>query len=444
MPHVAKLIASLHAATALAAGLTLAVVAAAAPALAQSPQALIGKYRQQCLAQFSNLGGPGQQGVVFAHVHACIEAKMKAAMPAMERDKANAPTPGGQGLTLLEFTPWLDHPRRGPAEAKGVIYFVGGYTLDPMLDDYKLGPYMFKTLSDDGWDIIFAKMPQSERHPPIAIETLGEGARTMERRAKELRAEGYKRVVVGGHSWGAWVALVAARDHVDADAILSSAPTTFGPNISPINHRPNENFRLNLSEFPAAIGKVDMPIVLIIPDDDVWDPDPAARGEMAQKHFAKANVPNILLVKPPGMTSHFTAWWPLFDFAYGKCIETFLEAPKTQVCALPPLSNADFRSILDITQVADADRKRIASAEPLVGKKFDVYIIGEFTRQYDYVSASERTKLIADAFSRERFSFRDGLLCAEGKCTSLIRWSDSELLEFDPKSGDLIAWWIEN
>ena len=111
---------------------------------------------------------------------------------------------------------------------------------------------------------------------------------------------------------------------------------------------------------------------------------------------------------------------------------------------LPPLSDADFRSILDITQVADADKKRIASAEPLVGKKFDVYIIGEFTRQYDYVSASERTKLIADAFSRERFSFRDGLLCAESKCTSLIRWSDSELLEFDPKSGDLIAWWIEN
>jgi hypothetical protein len=44
----------------------------------------------------------------------------------------------------------------------------------------------------------------------------------------------------------------------------------------------------------------------------------------------------------------------------------------------------------------------------------------------------------------ESYVFRGGLLCAADNCTALIRWSEREILEFDPKTGNLRAWWIEH
>ena len=40
-------------------------------------------------------------------------------------------------------------------------------------------------------------------------------------------------------------------------------------------------------------------------------------------------------------------------------------------------------------------------------------------------------------------AFRDGQQCVGTVCTTLIKWSDSQFLEFDAKSGNLVAWWIE-
>jgi pimeloyl-ACP methyl ester carboxylesterase len=407
---------------------------------AQSLDAMRDRFREQCRAKVIEEQGrnPGNR----SRVAACVLGKMESAIRASRHETANAPTPTGEGLRLFEFTPLLAQPHKGPAEAKGVVYMLGGYFLnDRLLDNYRLGPYFLKSLSEDGWDVIFAKLPQSVVGVE-GIETLGQAARTMERRATEFRAEGYKRVIVGGHSWGAWVALVAGRDGVAADALLVSAPATFGPNISPTTHKPNSSFRMNLTEFGPATDKVKMPTVLIIPDDNIWDPDPAARGEIAEKHFMQANVPHFVIAKPPGFYGHFTSWLPFFDFAYGKCIDAFLETPKTQACTLPLIAKDDFRSILRIKQVADADKKRIISPEMLMGKKFAVYENNDINRQYDFISTGQRINILPNKDEHETFAFRDGLLCAASKCSTLIRWSEREILEFDGKTGDLKAWWI--
>src|SRR5580704_16161210 len=82
---------------------------------AHAQEAAKERYREECRAQFANLRGPGQQEIVHAQVHACVVAKMASYI-----GKGVAPT---SSFELLEFTPWLI-TNKGPAAAKGVVYFV--------------------------------------------------------------------------------------------------------------------------------------------------------------------------------------------------------------------------------------------------------------------------------------------------------------------------------
>jgi pimeloyl-ACP methyl ester carboxylesterase len=413
---------------------TIAVLRLVGPASAQSRDAL----REQCRAQYAYLRGPGQRENVVAHVRACMQAKMQALA------HRAVTTSSGEPIHLLESTPWLVGPNKGPTQAKGVIYFVGGFSPAAVsVESYRLVPYYLKSFAENGWDVVLAKHPRVGSGS-FGFTHVGGAAQTIRRRVAELKAQGYKRVVAGGHSWGGWAAMMAARDGAAVDALLLSAPNTFGPRISPITGGPNGDFRLVVTEFGPVLSKINIPTVLILPDDTIWDPDPGARGQIAEKYFTQANVPHLVIAKPPGFTGHFAGWLPFFDFAYGKCIESFLELPKTEACPLPRISRDDFRSILNLKQVTDADKRRITSAETLVNKKFDAYENDDFNRQYDYISSSQRTNMQAVSDTRESFSFRDGLLCTGSKCSTLIRWSEQEILEFDAKAGDLKAWWIED
>ncbi len=422
-------------AVAVAAGLGLA---ATASAFAQSRAAL----REECLAQYAYLRGPGQREVVAAHLRACIQAKVQA----LAHAAVTATTSSDAPLPLVESTPWLIGPSRGPALAKGVIYFVPGFTPEAISSEgYRLVPYYLKSLADDGWDVVLAKHPHAESGS-FGFTSVGGAARTIRQRAVELKAQGYKRVVAAGHSWGGWAALLAARDGAPVDALLVSAPNTFGPRISPTTGRPNSDFRLVITEFGPVLGKIDIPTVLILPDDNVYDPDPAARGEIAEKLFVQSSVTHIVIAKPPGFFGHYAGWLPFFDYAYGACIRAFLAGPAAAApCAPPPLADDDFRSIIATDQVADVDQKRISSAAPLVGRKFAAYTLQDMdNKHFDYVATGERVTMLSQDERRERVTFQNGLQCIGKTCSLLLRWSESEILEFDPKSGAIKAWWIED
>jgi pimeloyl-ACP methyl ester carboxylesterase len=424
---------------------TLAALPLAVPASAQSGNSQIEHFRDECRAQFAYLRGPGQRDNVIAHVRACVGAKLQTLAHAITTAKSSS----GKPLQLVESTPWLAQPSKGPTLAKGVIYFVGGYSAgEHSLDSFRLAPYLFKSLTEEGWDVILAKISHADsglgRNGPRGFEYLGPGAQTIRTRITELKAQGYKRVIAAGHSWGAWATMMAARDGATADALLLHAPNPYGPRLSPTDGKPNQSFGMLVSEFEPALSKVNIPTVMIIPDDDIWDPDPAARGQIAEKHFTQVNVAHLVITKPPGFFGHFAGWLPFFDYAYGKCIAKFLENPNSNACPLSPIAKDDFRSILNLKQITDADKRRITSADTLVSKKIDVYENNRISRQYDYVSSSQRTDLQPVSEVRETYSFKDGLLCATGECSTLIRWSEREILEFEPKTGDLKAWWIEN
>ena len=153
---------------------------------------------------------------------------------------------------------------------------------------------------------------------------------------------------------------------------------------------------------------------------------------------------SLVLVKPPGFSGHFTAWLPVFDYAYGRCIEAFMASGVATRCNPPPLSNSDFRSIVELKQVTNPDDKRITAAEPLVGRKFVAYTLSpKVTHHYEYLSAAQRKHMQGIGLRNESIAFRNELHCVDGVCRKLIEWSNSEVLEFDDKSGKVVGWWVE-
>jgi pimeloyl-ACP methyl ester carboxylesterase len=71
-------------------------------------------------------------------------------------------------------------------------------------------------------------------------------------------------VVLAGQSWGGWISLVVARDHLGLrpapDALMLMAPTTWGPRLR-ITGAPNPNFPKSVSQLRHLLETVRIPIV---------------------------------------------------------------------------------------------------------------------------------------------------------------------------------------
>jgi pimeloyl-ACP methyl ester carboxylesterase len=412
-----------------------------AQAHAQSRDELRERFREECRSRYFDLRGEEKR----AKVHACVQAKFGSHNRARAAQAVTAPVNPQNELKLVEGKPWLSSETRGPEGARGVIFFVRGYAWTATTtDNYLAVPYFLRTLSSNGWDVIVGKVPQGMKLQGTEIVT--RGAAFMRRRVRELKEQGYKRVVLAGHSWGGWGAMLAAGDpSFAANAIILSAPNTFGRQISIRTGRANAASGLSAALFGKTIGKIKVPTVLILPNDPEWDPDPAARGAIAEKHFRQSNIPHIVLAKPQGFTGHFAGWLPIFDYVYGRCIEAFLEDPASAECSALPPSNSDFRSIQSLDQIPNAAERAVQSAEDLKGKTFSAFtLLALVTARYDYLSAAQRKTVHTDSSRIEPIAFRNGMHCVSGSCTKLIKWGDEQLLEFDPRTGKLVAWWIEH
>jgi hypothetical protein len=356
-----------------------------------------------------------------------------------------------QDLELLEFAPWLVG-NRGPSEAKGVILFLLSFNLDGSLDRYRLTPYFLKTLNEHGWDILEAKVPERFTGRSWGARLSEAEAPLVKGSVKALKDRGYRRVIAGGFGAGAWTAILAAQNgDLAADALLLDSPFGYGPSQWP-DGVANPRFLRNLTELAPLVKNISLPTVFMKFAGDVWDYGQTP-GELFKQSLGQRSTPNLVINHPPGFDGYFGAWMPIFDYAYGQCIEDFLERLASAPCALPPLSDRDFRSIVSLRQVADPQQNGATSVGRLLGKKFDVYPVDiaathpyqdTENRRYEFVGPTQLLQTNHNNELRRSISFRDGLLCVGGSCHVLLDWSDGYLLEFEPETGNLLAWWIED
>jgi pimeloyl-ACP methyl ester carboxylesterase len=370
-------------------------------------------------------------GGIFAFVIGIADAKEPPVLPA-------------GAMRLIEFTPWLVK-NRGPDTAKGILYFIRGWSEGIGLDEFHLAPYLTKTLGEEGWDVIVAKYPQGNVEPRFRYTSVPTAAAFVRERVATLKAQGYKHIILAGQSWGSWVEMAADQQRgLAADALWLVVPNIYGPKTFD-NGEKNRLFGLNYNNFASLLPAMRTPSVLSTFAEDRWEP--GGRAQLLRENFERKRVPYLMIDQPAGFTGHFSGWLPIYDFAYGKCIQDFLEKPQTVACMPPRLVSDDFRSVFRLSEIANAEQKTVVSGSTLSGRTFVVFNLALPNKQYhylyDYKSASQREIMSPLALSHEDVSFRNGQQCVGSVCSTLIKWSERELLEFDPRSGNLIAWWIE-
>jgi pimeloyl-ACP methyl ester carboxylesterase len=341
-------------------------------------------------------------------------------------------------IKLTEYVP-LKVKNKGPAEAKGVIYFVNGLDSDNRTrDDYLATyPYVYGLNTHSGWDVIAAKFPNSERY---SLNSIPGSAMYLMQRVDELHAQGYKRVIVAGQSWGAWITVAAAKQNgaeKHIDALLLTAPANYGTRTW--HGRPNDYFVLNKTEYEQNIKTIRVPTAAIFFKDDEFDP--GGRGPVTRDTFAANHVAAMVIDQPPGFTGHGGGWMPQFDYIYGGCIDAFLERPRTMQCktsATP--SNTDSRSVATERDALDGGA-RLVSLSELNNKTFIVTgAYGQVTvEQY---SLSMATVMDDDSIFHEEMRNDGDRICFINTCSRIYQLKDGGFVGFG-SDGRLTARMVE-
>ena len=302
-----------------------------------------------------------------------------------------------------------------------------------------------------GWDVIDGNYPRSGVNEIRRTGGSNFGAAVyLARRFKELKAQGYQRIYVGGQSWGGWTSLdLATMPGLPLDGVVLVVPACRGWRSTGAA-RDDPSYANNKIFFDQLIARVRYPTVGVFFLGDEYEP--ADRGVGAAATLTKHGVPNLIIDHPPGFSGHGSAWFPAFDYIYGGCIADFPEAPQTRRCPGQKVSlfPTQFRSVVMEAQLAG----RMTKTPTLADRQFAVYPTGDLHK----VISADKTEVkgfgIGDSVVSS--AFRNGLYCVRNRvkynqpesteevCSKLVEWSSDAILALDPQSGKVLQWWVEH
>ena len=205
------------------------------------------------------------------------------------------------------FRPSPAYTQTGPETAAGALVWLhGGYDSGEFPHGPPEQPWIAR-LAHDHFDIFRFDRPPGTDALAASTEALAKGLAA-------LRAAHYRRIILAGHSRGAFIALamLARPDLVDAIAALSPAAHGTRPERRP---QALADFQSLLA---AARGNTRLALVLLA--DDPFDPNPDARAAAARTH---ANL--LLIDRPSEPHGHTGTDSQLFDQKFGEEITKYLE-----------------------------------------------------------------------------------------------------------------------
>src|SRR5579883_2803586 len=198
----------------------------------------------------------------------------------------------------------------GPQRAMGVVVWSHGRSLS--YEDYKSpNPPYLSVLRAAGWDVFrFDRLRDQD--------TLSGSSRRLAAYADRLKAEGYRRVVLAGQSFGAFLSLMAADRSDNVDAVVATAPAAFG-SFSEFY----DSWRLNATRLYPILAKIKRARVMLFyfHDDDY---DPGGRGPQSRKILERRGLPFAVINQPQYLTGHWASGTGLFLRRFGDCIREFI------------------------------------------------------------------------------------------------------------------------
>ena len=216
----------------------------------------------------------------------------------------------GARAWALGLDPAFHRALLGPQKAMGVVVWSHGRSLS--YQDWKSpNPPYLEALRAAGWDVMRFDRLRDE-------DTLGTSSRRLAAYANQLKKEGYRRVVLAGQSFGAFLSLMAADRSNAVDAVVATAPAAFG-SFSEFYH----SWRLNATRLYPILARIKRARVMLFyfHDDDF---DPGGRGAQSRKILAQHGLPFAVINQPEYLTGHWASGTGLFMRRFSGCIRTFI------------------------------------------------------------------------------------------------------------------------
>ncbi len=218
---------------------------------------------------------------------------------------------GAEGLA-----PAFDQDVLGPERSSGAIVWNHGRSLT-VEDSESPTPPFLGVLREAGWDVLrFDRRRDSD--------TLIDSTRRLVDHVAELKHKGYRRVVLAGQSFGAFLALMAADASDDVDAVVATAPAAFGS-----FDEFYESWRLNAIRLYPLLERVKRARVMVFffHGDDF---DPGGRGERSRAILSERGLGFAVVDQPAFLVGHWASSTGLFLRRFGRCIRDFLDADTLQ------------------------------------------------------------------------------------------------------------------
>lgn len=208
-----------------------------------------------------------------------------------------------------------DRAVAGPATARGVVVWSHGRSVWSE-DSEAPSPLYLATLREAGFDVLrFNRMRRSD--------TLEASAAQLARETQELRRRGYRRVVLAGQSFGAFLSLMAAGRTDAVDAVIATAPAAYGS----FTESP-ETWRLNADAFYPLLEQVRTArVFLAFFHGDGFDP--GGRGERSLDILRARGLPHLVVDQPTDLVGHAASANGLFVRRFGACLVRFAESAPT-------------------------------------------------------------------------------------------------------------------
>jgi hypothetical protein len=212
----------------------------------------------------------------------------------------------------MGLDPAFNQELLGAEHAKGVLVWSHGRSIT-VEDSESATPPFLRILRDGGWDVLRFDRPREG-------DTLTDSTRRLVDHVVRLKREGYRRIVLAGQSFGAFLTLMAADASDDVDAVIATAPAAFGS-----FDEFYDSWRLNAIRLYPLLERVKRARVMLFyfHGDDF---DPGGRGERSRAILSEHGLGFAVVDQPAFLVGHWASSTGLFLRRFGACIRDFVDA----------------------------------------------------------------------------------------------------------------------
>lgn len=211
---------------------------------------------------------------------------------------------------------------RGPANSAGAIIYLHGKSMASEAMESGTPRYL-RGFRNAGWDVIRMDRPR-------VVDKIRSNASALISKVRELKAQGYKKVVLTGQSFGGWSILEAATMSDEMDAVIATAPGAHGTaKTSPVNFKKKPKDFRRLMERIQKTAKV----MIFFFKDDAYDT--GTLGPVAKSILSRKGVVHEIIDQPTGFEGHGAVWNPSFNGRFTPRMLHFIEHGPMEIVRRP-------------------------------------------------------------------------------------------------------------